>query len=82
MFSAPPVGMFLRAQWFNCWFHSSRLTFTNPDKDDLGKYSVVVTDTDGVSSSHTLTEDGGWLHSTSVLSLALFFVCSFSVCLL
>ncbi|XP_075904980.1 myomesin-2 isoform X2 [Nelusetta ayraudi] len=36
---------------------TSRLTFTNPDKDDLGKYSVVVTDTDGVSSSHTLTED-------------------------
>ncbi|XP_068177882.1 M-protein, striated muscle isoform X3 [Antennarius striatus] len=36
---------------------TSRLTFTNPDKDDLGKYSVVVTDTDGVSASHTLTED-------------------------
>ncbi|KAM3864976.1 LOW QUALITY PROTEIN: myomesin-2 [Diretmus argenteus] len=36
---------------------SSRLTFTNPDKDDLGKYSVVVTDTDGVSASHSLTED-------------------------
>uniref|UniRef100_A0A3B4UK10 Myomesin 2a n=1 Tax=Seriola dumerili TaxID=41447 RepID=A0A3B4UK10_SERDU len=35
----------------------SRLTFTNPDKDDLGRYSVVVTDTDGVSGSHTLTED-------------------------
>lgn len=38
--------------------HSSRLTFTNPDKNDLGRYSVVVTDTDGVSSSYTLTEDG------------------------
>uniref|UniRef100_A0A8C4HXX3 Myomesin 2a n=1 Tax=Dicentrarchus labrax TaxID=13489 RepID=A0A8C4HXX3_DICLA len=37
---------------------TSRLTFTNPDKDDLGRYSVVVTDTDGVSGSHTLTEDG------------------------
>ncbi|TNN35068.1 Myomesin-2 [Liparis tanakae] len=36
---------------------TSRLTFTNPDKDDLGRYSVVVTDTDGVSSSQTLTED-------------------------
>uniref|UniRef100_A0A3Q3WZ98 Uncharacterized protein n=1 Tax=Mola mola TaxID=94237 RepID=A0A3Q3WZ98_MOLML len=36
---------------------TSRLTFTNPDKDDLGQYSVAVTDTDGVSSSHTLTED-------------------------
>ncbi|XP_011617620.1 myomesin-2 isoform X4 [Takifugu rubripes] len=36
---------------------TSRLTFTNPDKDDLGRYSVVVTDTDGVSASHTLTDD-------------------------
>ncbi|XP_058496198.1 myomesin-2 isoform X2 [Solea solea] len=36
---------------------TSRLTFTNPDKDDLGRYSVMVTDTEGVSSSHTLTED-------------------------
>ncbi|XP_031732960.1 myomesin-2 isoform X5 [Anarrhichthys ocellatus] len=36
---------------------TSRLTFTNPDKDDLGRYSVAVTDTDGVSASHTLTED-------------------------
>ncbi|XP_013885083.1 myomesin-2 [Austrofundulus limnaeus] len=36
---------------------TSRLTFTNPDKEDLGRYSVVVTDTDGDSSSYTLTED-------------------------
>ncbi|CAL8333050.1 unnamed protein product [Lota lota] len=36
---------------------TSRLTFTSPDTDDLGRYSVVVTDTDGVSASHTLTED-------------------------
>ncbi|XP_041838859.1 myomesin-2 isoform X3 [Melanotaenia boesemani] len=36
---------------------TSRLTFNNPDKDDLGRYSVVVTDTDGVSASHSLTED-------------------------
>ncbi|KAM9314525.1 myomesin-2 isoform 2-T3 [Pholidichthys leucotaenia] len=36
---------------------TSRLTFNTPDKDDLGRYSVFVTDTDGVSSSHTLTED-------------------------
>uniref|UniRef100_A0A8C9ZCF8 Myomesin 2a n=1 Tax=Sander lucioperca TaxID=283035 RepID=A0A8C9ZCF8_SANLU len=38
---------------------TSRLTFSSPDKDDLGAYSVVVTDTEGVSASHTLTEDGG-----------------------
>uniref|UniRef100_A0A3P9LGE5 Myomesin 2a n=1 Tax=Oryzias latipes TaxID=8090 RepID=A0A3P9LGE5_ORYLA len=36
---------------------TSRLTFTNPDSEDLGRYSVVVTDTDGVSASHTLTQD-------------------------
>ncbi|XP_061686779.1 M-protein, striated muscle isoform X3 [Syngnathoides biaculeatus] len=36
---------------------TSRLSFMNPDKDDLGRYSVLVTDTDGVSASHTLTED-------------------------
>ncbi|XP_054634123.1 M-protein, striated muscle isoform X6 [Dunckerocampus dactyliophorus] len=36
---------------------TSKLSFINPDKDDLGRYSVVVTDTDGVSASHTLTED-------------------------
>uniref|UniRef100_A0A8C5ARQ0 Myomesin 2a n=1 Tax=Gadus morhua TaxID=8049 RepID=A0A8C5ARQ0_GADMO len=42
---------------------TSRLTFTSPDKDDLGRYSVVVTDTDGVSASHTLTEDGELSHA-------------------
>uniref|UniRef100_A0AAY4AEM1 Myomesin 2a n=1 Tax=Denticeps clupeoides TaxID=299321 RepID=A0AAY4AEM1_9TELE len=35
----------------------SKLTFTNPDEMDLGIYSVAVTDTDRVSSSHTLTEE-------------------------
>uniref|UniRef100_A0AAR2L4X0 Myomesin 2a n=1 Tax=Pygocentrus nattereri TaxID=42514 RepID=A0AAR2L4X0_PYGNA len=36
----------------------SRLTFVNPDKEDLGIYSVAVSDTDGLSSSHTITEEG------------------------
>uniref|UniRef100_A0AAR2J9Q2 Myomesin 2a n=1 Tax=Pygocentrus nattereri TaxID=42514 RepID=A0AAR2J9Q2_PYGNA len=35
----------------------SRLTFVNPDKEDLGIYSVAVSDTDGLSSSHTITEE-------------------------
>ncbi|XP_036442177.1 myomesin-2-like isoform X2 [Colossoma macropomum] len=35
----------------------SRLTFVNPEKEDLGIYSVAVSDTDGVSSSHTITEE-------------------------
>ncbi|KAG5279038.1 hypothetical protein AALO_G00105430 [Alosa alosa] len=35
----------------------SKLTFTNPEAADLGTYSVAVTDTDGVSASHKLTED-------------------------
>uniref|UniRef100_A0A8C5N3L6 Myomesin-2-like n=1 Tax=Gouania willdenowi TaxID=441366 RepID=A0A8C5N3L6_GOUWI len=49
--------------------YSSRLTFTNPDKADLGRYSVVVTDTDGVSASHTLTEDA--LNTMMELSYAI-----------
>ncbi|KAJ3615101.1 hypothetical protein NHX12_018669 [Muraenolepis orangiensis] len=48
---------------------TSRLTFTSPDKDDLGRYSVFVTDTDGVSASHTLTEDA--LNSMLELSHAI-----------
>ncbi|CAL9701017.1 unnamed protein product [Knipowitschia caucasica] len=51
-----PVGECPRVS-MSCKGRTSRLTFTNPDKDDLGRYSVVVTDTDGVSGSHTLTED-------------------------
>uniref|UniRef100_A0A8C7DJU1 Myomesin 2a n=1 Tax=Oncorhynchus kisutch TaxID=8019 RepID=A0A8C7DJU1_ONCKI len=35
----------------------SKLTFVNPDVSDLGAFSVHVTDTEGVSASHTLTED-------------------------
>uniref|UniRef100_A0A3P8ZWF2 Myomesin 2a n=1 Tax=Esox lucius TaxID=8010 RepID=A0A3P8ZWF2_ESOLU len=35
----------------------SKLIFVNPDVNDLGAFSVIVTDTDGVSASHTLTED-------------------------
>ncbi|XP_061626204.1 M-protein, striated muscle isoform X10 [Phyllopteryx taeniolatus] len=48
---------------------TSRLSFMNPDKDDLGRYSVLVTDTDGVSASHTLTEDA--LNSMLELSHAI-----------
>ncbi|XP_077427631.1 myomesin-2 isoform X2 [Vanacampus margaritifer] len=48
---------------------TSRLSFLNPDKDDLGRYSVLVTDTDGVSASHTLTEDA--LNSMLELSYAI-----------
>ncbi|XP_051939957.1 myomesin-2-like isoform X1 [Hippocampus zosterae] len=48
---------------------TSRLSFLNPDKDDLGRYSVLVTDTDGVSASHTLSEDA--LNSMLELSNAI-----------
>ncbi|KAM9792200.1 myomesin-2 [Neosynchiropus ocellatus] len=51
-----PIGDCPRVS-VSCKGRTSRLTFTSPDKDDLGRYSVVVTDTDGVSASHTLTED-------------------------
>ncbi|XP_056421653.1 myomesin-2 isoform X2 [Hyla sarda] len=35
----------------------SKLYFKNPDKDDLGTYSVAVSDTDGISSSYVLDAD-------------------------
>ncbi|KAM8953833.1 myomesin-2 isoform 3-T3 [Pelodytes ibericus] len=33
---------------------NSKLYFKNPDKDDLGTYSVAVSDTDGISSSFVM----------------------------
>ncbi|KAG5841588.1 hypothetical protein ANANG_G00168210 [Anguilla anguilla] len=36
----------------------SRAIFTDPSLEDLAIYSCVVTNTDGVSSSYTLTEEG------------------------
>ncbi|XP_046899432.1 myomesin-2 isoform X3 [Hypomesus transpacificus] len=47
----------------------SKLTFKSPNKEDLGSYSVVVTDTDGVSASHTLSEEA--LNSMLELSYAI-----------
>ncbi|XP_016143575.1 M-protein, striated muscle-like isoform X2 [Sinocyclocheilus grahami] len=35
----------------------SKLTFVNTEKEDLGVYSVTVTDTDGVSSSYSINEE-------------------------
>ncbi|KAM9320124.1 myomesin-3 [Gastrophryne carolinensis] len=37
--------------------NKSKLLLTNPSKEDVGTYSVEVLDTNGVSASHTLTED-------------------------
>uniref|UniRef100_A0A672GDG1 Myomesin 1a (skelemin) n=1 Tax=Salarias fasciatus TaxID=181472 RepID=A0A672GDG1_SALFA len=36
----------------------SRAIFNSPSLEDLGTYSCVVTNTDGISSSYTLTEEG------------------------
>ncbi|XP_069462196.1 myomesin-2 isoform X2 [Ambystoma mexicanum] len=35
---------------------NSKLYFKNPDKSDLGTYSVAVSDTDGISSSYVMDE--------------------------
>ncbi|XP_041069130.1 myomesin-2 [Carcharodon carcharias] len=35
----------------------SKLILIDPSEEDLGTYSVIVTGTDGVSSSHTLTDE-------------------------
>lgn len=37
---------------------SSKMYFKNPDKSDLGTYSIAVTDTDGASSSFVMDEEG------------------------
>ncbi|NWZ44611.1 MPSF protein, partial [Brachypodius atriceps] len=36
----------------------SKLYFKNPDKSDLGTYSISVSDTDGVSSSFVMDDEG------------------------
>lgn len=36
----------------------TRAIFNSPSLDDLGTYSCVVTNTEGISSSYTLTEEG------------------------
>ncbi|XP_059510392.1 myomesin-3 [Stegostoma tigrinum] len=36
---------------------TSKLILIDPSEEDLGTYSVIVTGTDGVSSSHTLTDE-------------------------
>lgn len=36
----------------------SRAIFNNPSLEDLGIFSCVATNTDGMSSSYTLTEEG------------------------
>lgn len=37
---------------------SSKLYFKKPDKEDLGTYAIAVSDTDGVSSSFIMDEEG------------------------
>lgn len=47
----------------------SKLTFVNPETEDLGIYSVAVTDTDGVSSSYSVNDEGQRRGSTYLLYL-------------
>lgn len=37
---------------------SSKLIFKNAEKEDFGTYSVSVTNTEGVSSSYTISAEG------------------------
>ncbi|XP_063312621.1 myomesin-3 [Pelobates fuscus] len=37
--------------------NKSKLVLTNPSEEDVGTYSVEVPNTDGISASHTLTEE-------------------------
>lgn len=44
----------------------SRAIFNSPSLEDLGTFSCVVTNTDGISSSYTLTEEGESAHSLGI----------------
>lgn len=44
----------------------SRAIFNSPSLEDLGIFSCVVTNTDGISSSYTLTEEGESAHSLGI----------------
>lgn len=48
---------------------SSKLYFKNPDKSDLGTYSISVSDTDGVSSSFVMDDEGKVLIISNLSSL-------------
>lgn len=50
----------------------SRAIFNDPSLDDLGIYSCVVTNTDGVSASYKLTEEGESLSFNPRLQLLIF----------
>lgn len=54
----------------------SRAIFNDPSLDDLGIYSCVVTNTDGVSASYTLTEEGESLSPTLWLTAVKFYLLS------
>lgn len=53
------------------WACRSRAIFNDPSLEDLGTFSCVVTNTDGMSSSYTLTEEGrsGLLHLLVLLQI-------------
>uniref|UniRef100_A0A8C3KCJ1 Myomesin 2 n=1 Tax=Calidris pygmaea TaxID=425635 RepID=A0A8C3KCJ1_9CHAR len=44
----------------------SKLYFKNPDKSDLGTYSISVSDTDGVSSSFVMDDEGKMLAISAI----------------
>lgn len=44
----------------------SRAIFNSPSLEDLGIFSCVVTNTDGISSSYTLTEEGESANSLGI----------------
>lgn len=53
----------------------SRAIFNNPSLEDLGIFSCVITNTDGISSSYTLTEEGESAHSLECLKLDSLVIC-------
>lgn len=53
----------------------SRAIFNSPSLEDLGTFSCVVTNTDGFSSSYTLTEEGESAHTVGISAPVEFTLC-------
>lgn len=59
----------------------SRAIFNSPSLEDLGTFSCVVTNTEGISSSYTLTEAGESAHSLGISARVRLKLDSLVICL-
>lgn len=77
-FGSDGFHLFITLGFF--FLYRSKLSFKDLGEDDLGIYSCIVTDTDGVSSSYTIDEEGR--HNAYQACLVPFHICfSLLLCL-